>query len=79
VAAGSVPLKTWRFVKKAPIRSPPVRFAPAYIRACGEETSGRMECIAGEDFARRGLVSLIQVTDYFAHLVDGRTTASSRR
>jgi hypothetical protein len=32
------------------------------------------ECIAGEDFARRGLVRLIQVTDYLAHLVDGRTT-----
>lgn len=32
------------------------------------------EYIVGEDFARRGVVRLIQVADYLAHLVDGRTT-----
>jgi hypothetical protein len=32
------------------------------------------ECVAGEDFGRRGWQRLIEVTDYLAHLVDGRTT-----
>ena len=32
------------------------------------------ECVAGEDFGRRGWQWLLEVTDYLAHLVDGRTT-----
>lgn len=32
------------------------------------------EYIVGEDFARRGVIRLIQIADYLAHLVDGRTT-----